>query len=248
MQAPGVVGCGLAVALLVGCDPKAPDFEDVKKDQREILYKLGGLDKSIQQMGSKPAGEPSGFAEQRKDYPNKIYTIPVGTSAVKGPGDAAVTIVEFSDFQCPPCGESRELVKRVLDAYPEDVRFVYKQFPLPSIHKNAMAAAKASVAAGKQGKFWEMHDVLYQNQNALDTDKLTEYAQKIGLDVPRWVRDFSSPEVQEQVAQDMRDGRTADVDATPTFFVNGKRMGQRSFEDFKQEIEEALRAKGTKKG
>ena len=248
MRIGGMIACSFVAAAVAGCDPKGADLEEVKKDQREIFFKLGSLDKAIQQVGTQPAAPAAAGAEPRKDYPKKAYTIPLAESPVKGPSDARVTIVEFSDFQCPPCAESRDLIKRVLDAYPKDVRLVYKQFPLPSIHKNAVAAARASIAARRQGKFWEMHDMLYKHQDALEPDKLADYAKEIGLDMQRWQNDFESPEIRELVAQEIQDGRAADVDATPTFFVNGKRLDERSFDDFKQLIDEALRAKGDKKG
>ena len=248
MRIGGFVACSFVAAAVAGCDPKGADLEEVKKDQREIFFKLGSLDKAVQQVGRQPAAPAAAAAEPRKDYPNKVYTIPVAESPAKGPTDARVTIVEFSDFQCPPCAESRDLIKRVLDAYPKDVRLVYKQFPLPSMHKNAVAAARASIAARRQGRFWEMHDTLYKHQDALEPDKLADYAKEIGLDMQRWQHDFDSPEIRELVAREIQDGRAADVDATPTFFVNGKRLDQRSFEDFKQLIEDALRAKGEKKG
>jgi protein-disulfide isomerase len=137
----------------------------------------------------------------------------------------------------------------VLKAYPNDVNFVYKQFPLPAtMHPNAMPAAKAAVAAGRQGKFWEMHDVMFQNNRELGYDKLKEYAGKIGLDVARWEKDYNSPEVQQQVDRELSEGRAADVSGTPTFFVNGKRVMNRSFDGFKDMIEAALKQQGAKTG
>jgi len=128
----------------------------------------------------------------------------------------------------------------VLKEYPTDVNFVYKNFPLPAtMHPNAMNAAKAAVAASKQGKFWEMHDIMFQNARELGVDKLKDYAGKIGLDVTRWEKDFNSPDVDQQVQKEMAEGRGADVTGTPTFFVNGKRVMNRSVEGFKDMIEAA---------
>ena len=133
--------------------------------------------------------------------------------------------------------------------YPNDVNFVYKQFPLPAtMHPNAMPAAKAAAAAGKQGKFWEMHDMLFQNSRELGFDMLKEYAGKIGLDVARWEKDFNSPEIEQQVQKEMAEGRSADVTGTPTFFVNGKRVMNRSVEGFKDMIEAAKKDTAEKKG
>jgi protein-disulfide isomerase len=136
-----------------------------------------------------------------------------------------------------------------MKAFPNDVNFVYKNFPLPAtMHPNAMPAAKAAVAAGKQGKFWEMHDLMFQNARELGYDKLKEYAGKIGVDVARWEKDFASPEVQQQVEKEMAEGRGADVTGTPTFFVNGKRVMNRSFDGFKDMIEAALKSQGEPRG
>ena len=141
------------------------------------------------------------------------------------------------------------MVDQVLKAYPTEVNFVYKQFPLPpTMHPNAMPAAKAAVAAGKQGKFWEMHDIMFQNSRELGFDKLKDYAGKIGLDVAQWDKDYNSPDVDQQVQKEMGEGRQADVGGTPTFFVNGKRVMNRSFEGFKDMVEASLKEQGEKKG
>jgi protein-disulfide isomerase len=135
-------------------------------------------------------------------------------------------------------------VDQVLKAYPSDVKFVYKEFPLTSIHQNALNAAKAAVAAEKQGKFWEMHDKLFANQRALSPDNLKQYAQQIGLDTAKFEKDMTSPEVQKQIEGDMKLAQDAEVRGTPTLFLNGKRVMNRSFEGLKQMIDEALKPKG----
>ena len=132
----------------------------------------------------------------------------------------------------------------MLQAYPSDVNFVYKQFPLPAtMHPNALPSSKAAVAAGKQGKFWEMHDIIFKNNRELSYDKLKEYAGQVGLDVARWEKDFNSPDVQQAIDKELADGRAADVQGTPTFFVNGKRVANRSLDGFKQMIDDAIKAK-----
>ena len=133
----------------------------------------------------------------------------------------------------------------MLQAYPNDVNFVYKQFPLPAtMHPNALPSSKAAVAAGKQGKFWEMHDIIFKNNRELSYDKLKEYAGQVGLDVARWEKDYNSSDVQQAIDKELADGRAADVQGTPTFFVNGKRVANRSLDGFKQMIDDALKAKG----
>ncbi len=135
---------------------------------------------------------------------------------------------------------------QVLKAYPNDVKFVYKEFPLTSIHQNAMNAAKAAVAAQKQNKFWEMHDKLFANQRALTLDNLKQYAQEIGLDMAKFEKDMTSPEVQKQIEDDSKLAQQVQVTGTPTLFLNGKRVMNRSFDGLKQMIDEALKqpAKG----
>ena len=133
---------------------------------------------------------------------------------------------------------------QVLKAYPNEVKFVYKEFPLTSIHQNALNAAKAAVAAQKQGKFWEMHDKLFANQRTLSPDNLKQYAKEIELDEAKFEKDMTSPEVQEQLDADMKLAQEADVRGTPTLFLNGKRVMNRSFEGLKQMIDEALKQKG----
>jgi protein-disulfide isomerase len=135
-------------------------------------------------------------------------------------------------------------VDQVLKAYPNDVKFVYKQFPLTSIHPHAMGASKAALAAGKQGKFWEMHDKLFENNRALQPEKLKEYAQQIGLDAAKFEQDMNSPEIQKQIDEEMKLAQQSEVSGTPSLFLNGKRVMNRSFEGLKQMIDEALKQKG----
>jgi len=133
------------------------------------------------------------------------------------------------------------LVDEVLKAYPKDLKFVYKQFPLTSIHQNALNASRASLAAHKQGKFWEMHDKLFANQQALQMDKLKEYAQQIGLDMAKFEADMASPDIQKQIDEETKVAQAAQVTGTPTLFVNGKRVSDRSVEGLKALVDEALK-------
>jgi protein-disulfide isomerase len=130
-----------------------------------------------------------------------------------------------------------------LAAYPKDVRFVYKQFPLEQIHANAMNAAKASVAAGNQGKFWEMHDELFKISRNLAMDEIRKKAELIGLDMKKFDADMASAETEKIVREDLELGRSVDVTGTPTFFLNGKRVPStsRSLEGMKAMVDEALK-------
>jgi protein-disulfide isomerase len=133
------------------------------------------------------------------------------------------------------------LVDEVLKDYAKDVKFVFKQFPLTTIHPYAMGAAKASLAAHRQGKFWEMHDLLFENARELQSEKLVEYAKQLKLDVKKFEADLNSPDIQRQVDEEMRLAQSADVRGTPTIFVNGKRLMTRTKEGYKAVIDPLLK-------
>ena len=230
----------VTLALLLACcacGGNPADVEDIKKGQKEILDRLAALEKSVQQVKQ---AAPAPAPPRPQVDPAKVYNIPLANSPVRGPGDAKVTVVEFADYQCPFSGQAEGLVTEVLGAYPKDVRLVYKQFPLASIHPQAMAASKAALAAGRQGKFWEMHDLLFRNQRDLSPDKLTQLAESLHLDVMQFQKDLESPEVLAQISREQQEGKSADVIGTPTIFVNGKRLMNRSLDGFRQMIDSSL--------
>jgi protein-disulfide isomerase len=207
---------------------------DIQNTQKAILAKLSELDKkSAAPVPSAQQGRPS------IDF-NKVYNLPVVHSPIKGSKNAPVTIVEFSDFQCPYCAQLQATLTDVLNAYPKEVKLVFKHYPLP-FHQFAMMAAKASEAAREQGKFWEMHDLIFQNFSKLSEQALKDFAQQIGLNVEKFSADFASNKYDQQIQQDMMLARSSDVAGTPTLFINGKRMQQRSFNDFKQTIDNILK-------
>jgi len=142
---------------------------------------------------------------------------------MRGAPMAVVTIVEFSDFECPYCGAAHPIIKRALRELEGKVRLAFKNFPLDG-HVRAMPAARAAVAAGRQGKFWEMHDMLFEHQSALEDEDLERYAREIGLDVDRFRADLASPEVQRSIDADKAEGRRVGVQGTPTIFVNGRQF------------------------
>ncbi len=227
-----------ATALLAGCDT-GQKLDELDEGQREIRAKLVSLERKLDALGARPPA-PSAPAPQAD--PSTPVEIPIGESPVRGPGDAAITLVEFADFQCPFCARNVPLVEQVLKAYPEQVRFVYKEFPLTSIHAHALAASRAAVAAQLQDKYWEMHDKLFENYQNLAPDALERYATEVGLDVERWKADMESPQVDKRVQDDLRLGRSIGVRGTPTMFVDGLRVTNRSFEGIKEMIDAALAA------
>jgi protein-disulfide isomerase len=132
-------------------------------------------------------------------------------------------------------------VDQLLAAYPKDVRFVYKQFPLTMIHQNAMNASKAAVAAIKQGKYWEMHDELFKISRNLAIEEIRKSAEKIGLDMKKFEADMNSPETDKLIKDDMATAGQTDVSGTPTFFIGGKRVMNRTVEGMKQMVEDELK-------
>ena len=241
MKTSRIVTAFLVLALAAtGCAQKS-DIEAVQTTQKEILAKLEKIEKDIAARPAAPAA-----AQRPQIDPNKVYEIPVADSAVRGPKDAPVTITMFSDFQCPFCAQTAPVIEQVLAAYPNDVNFVMKQFPLRSIHPQADPAARAAIAAGKQGKFWEMHDELYKNSRTLSPETIKGLGEKLGLDMKKFDADMNSDEVKKQVDAELALGAKSDVRGTPSFFVNGKIAQNRTVDGFKAQIDTELKAKGKK--
>ncbi|MCX6603379.1 MAG: DsbA family protein [Acidobacteria bacterium] len=148
--------------------------------------------------------------------------ISIAGSPAKGPANAKITIVEFSDFQCPYCIKAIGHLDAALKAFPKDVRLVYKHFPLDS-HGQARMAAQASLAAEQQGKFWPMHDRLYAQSRQISRMNVLNWAKELGLDMPKFVAALDSPAVKSQVDRDVQEGDRIGVQGTPTIFLNGKK-------------------------
>jgi len=151
--------------------------------------------------------------------------VPV-TASDHSVGDAAarVTLVEYGDYQCPFCGQAYPIVKAIQRAMAQRLRFVFRNFPLSNAHPFAEAAAEAAEAAGAQGKFWEMHDLLYENQASLGQELLVEAAARLSLDVPLFVGDLRTRKYKERVRHDFMGGVRSGVNGTPCFFVNDARF------------------------
>jgi len=162
-----------------------------------------------------------------------------------GPADAPVTIVEFSDYECPFCKRAHPTVNEIVKRYPERVRFVYRHFPLDSIHPNARGAAEASLCAEEQGKFWQYHDLVFQASEKLGAETLRGVAEKAGLDLARYDACVQERRYRARVDADVAEGREARVSGTPAFFVNGIPLsGARSVEEFVEVIEKELARAG----
>jgi protein-disulfide isomerase len=164
---------------------------------------------------------------------------------LKGSSTGPITIVEFSDFQCPFCAKEVPVLEEILKAYPGRVRWIFKHFPL-DFHRDAPLAHRAALAAGEQGRFWEMHDALFANQRALKRDDLIGAAQRLGLDIHRFAADLENARLKAIVDRDREDGARLAVNGTPTFFINGRRLvGSQPAARFRSLIEEELKVAPT---
>jgi protein-disulfide isomerase len=152
-------------------------------------------------------------------------TPPVGADDhVAGPDDAPVTLVEYGDYECPHCGMAYPIVKSIQRRLGDRLRFVYRNFPLKDSHPHAPHAAEAAEAAAVQGSFWEMHDTLFEHQDALEDADLVRHAKKLGLDAARIAQELEAGTYARRVRDDFRSGVRSGVNGTPTFFINGERF------------------------
>jgi protein-disulfide isomerase len=140
-----------------------------------------------------------------------------------GSADAPVVMVEYGDFECPHCGQAHVVLKQIKQALGDTLCLVYRHFPLVTIHPHAEQAAEAAEAAGAQGRFWEMHDLLFEHQDALEDSDLVDYALMLGLDVPRFGQDLLEHRFAERIREDFVSGVRSGVNGTPSFFLNGVR-------------------------
>lgn len=150
--------------------------------------------------------------------------MPVGPrDHILGSALAPVTLVEYGDYECPYCGQAYPLVKRIMADLGDELRFVFRNFPLAQAHPHAMQAALAAEAAGFQLEFWPMHDALFEHQDALDMESLVAYATFVGVDIERFMEDIESDPAERRVREDFIGGVRSGVNGTPTFFINGGR-------------------------
>lgn len=169
-----------------------------------------------------------------------VMNVSLGSGASRGDQNAAVTIVEFTDFQCPACGGMYPIVEDTLKSYGNRVHFVIRNYPLTSIHANAFKAAQAAEAAKAQGKFWEYIDLLFKNQTSLDVDSLKKYATQVGLDRKRFDAELDSGKYEPLVRRDMEEGDEYGIEGTPTFYINGVILTEYSAEGLRAAIEKAF--------
>jgi protein-disulfide isomerase len=229
---------------LVGAQD-ASKFEAIIDDeikQADALIKSGTPLKDV--YAKRIEAAPAAAAPAAEPEPAAKVDVKVGDAPVKGSASAPVTVVAFSDFQCPFCSRAVPTLKQIEEQYPGKVRIAFKQLPLP-FHDKAHLAAEAALAANEQGKFWQMHDKLFANQQALDRPSLETYAQELGLDMTKFKAALDSGKFKAKVDADAKEGAGVGATGTPTFFINGNRLvGAQPFDAFKTAIDKELKAKG----
>jgi protein-disulfide isomerase len=242
-QIDGQVQAMMNSAAQRGQPTTDPAFqEQVKKQAAEILNAQAKMmrDQQFYQMLS-------------QKYPITIHLTPPTAPNVKiptrsddpvhGPANAKVTLIEFTDFQCPYCRKSQDVIHQILAAYPKDVKMISKQYPLP-FHNRAKPSAIAAVCANLQGKFWEFHDKAFAGPAKLEDTDLQSYAKDIGLNVKKFDKCVKDPAMSQRVDEDIAAGQELGVQGTPHFFVNTRVInGAQPFEAFKTAIDQELAAK-----
>ncbi|NMC62431.1 MAG: thioredoxin domain-containing protein [SAR324 cluster bacterium] len=239
VAAAAVAFLGLAVSQLASAQDKA--FEE---NMAKYLASDKGQDALIDAIQKSALRKQQQQMQQQLEAQMKNpVVVEYGNSPAKGPKDAKITIAEFSDFECPFCKRGHETMKKILEAYPNDVKIVFKHRPLP-MHKNALSASKAAIAAGMQGKFYEMADALFANQQKLGDEFYTTQAKALGLNVDKFKKDMASEETAKIVKDDEAQAEKLGVGGTPGFFVNGVSIpGAQPFEQFKTIIDKLLTKK-----
>ena len=210
-------GCGMKLAE---CRMKDPNCS-YSTGLAAIVIKGVKEGKSLDEIAALETASRWGQAHEPQKLLEGPVEIPISGAPTQGPSNARITLVEFSDFECPYCSLATSQVKAVLHAYPNDVRLVYKHFPL-SMHPHAKLAAVASLAALNQDKFWPMHDKLFSNFRNLSRENILGWANELGLDMPKFTANLDSAELRAAVERDIQDGERAGVNGTPAFFINGK--------------------------
>jgi protein-disulfide isomerase len=206
--------CGMKVAECIAKDPNC----SYSKQLAAIAIQGVKDGKSLVEISKLMDSSPKAHRPKILEDP---VSIPVDGSPVKGPVDGRITIVEFSDFECPYCSLAVKEVYTLMAAYPNDTKLIFKQFPL-SMHPNAPLAAAASLAAKEQGKFWELHDLMFANFRKISRDNILIWAKQIGLDMDRFKNDLASLKYESVIKKDVADGEAVGVYGTPAFFINGK--------------------------
>jgi protein-disulfide isomerase len=228
-------GCIVAAAWMVSGAVSEAN-ETLTRVEGSLAKAAADFEKALEAAAPTAAAAP----RRRGPDPDKVYTVATDDAPALGPDTAKVTVVEFSDFQCPYCSRVYPTLLRLRQEYGDDVRIVFKHLPL-SIHSKAPAAHAAAEAAKLQDKFWPMHDKLFEGQRLLSEAQYEAWAREIGLDVEQFKRDAASEVVKARVQADLAEAEELGVSGTPAFFINGRYLsGAQPFANFKRMIDAAL--------
>jgi len=238
-------GCGLKLAACLIKDQKCGVSPKTSAEVVQAILAGKTKDAVIAALPKPaPKAPPQAPATQPKSSLGAPVEIPIANAPFRGPKAAPVTIVEFSDFQCPWCQRTQPFLDSVLDAFPKDVKLVFKQYPL-AMHKQAQIAAEAALAAADRGKFWEMHDKLFENQRAITQENILAWSKEAGMGYfsrRKFKKALENHKFADQVKQDQQDGQKAGVRGTPTIFLNGRLyQGGRTLSAIKPFIEQAIK-------
>lgn len=235
-------GCGMKVAE---CRIKDPNCAFSRNLSSTLLDSIRAGKSEASAIADAKASKFGHRAEPK--LLDDAVAIPTLGSPVMGAANARITLVEFSDFQCPYCSKAVEKINAVLKAYPNDVKLIFKQFPLDT-HPQAQISAQAALAAHQQGKFWQLHDLMFANRNALSRKAILGWAGGLGLDMKKFEADLDAETTKKSVARDLTDGEKAGVEGTPTVFVNGQRYnGELDLSSFKTVLDAELKRVATAK-
>ena len=224
-----------ALMFFLGCF-----FGYLVSETTDSNSRIEALTERLAQLEAAPAAPAP--LPQRAVAPTqrRVTDVSINGAPVRGNEAAPITIVAFSDFQCPYCSRVHPTLQRLLETYPDRVRLVFKHNPLP-MHPNAPLAHKASIAAAEQGHFWEMHDLIFANMRDISRDKLLSYARQLDFELGKFVEDMDSDHVAALLDRDIAESSRLGVTGTPTFLINGKFLaGAQPFENFQVLIEREL--------
>ncbi|MFQ5647284.1 MAG: DsbA family protein [bacterium] len=212
------------------------EIVDKAKAGKSREYLMGVID------GFDHAKKHTRSEKKKKNDPNKIYDVKVGAGVFKGPRNAPITLVEFSDYQCPFCRRGHDTVKKLLQKYPDKIKLYVRNHPLP-FHKLARPAAMAALAAEQQGKFWEMYDLLFSGKGLAEKN-LLEYAGALNLDMERFKADLKNPVLSKRISDDTAEARRLGASGTPAYFLNGRYLrGAKPLGSFAQLVEKLLKVR-----
>ncbi len=230
----------VVAALVIGASLVAGSLL-IRSSVERAATEVASLRTALGEVGPRAgAARPTPTARPGRPDPNRRYSVKTEGAPVKGSPDAKLAIVEFSDFQCPFCSRVAPTLEQIEREYGDRVRIVFKHLPL-RIHPKAPAAHAAAEAAHRQGKFWEMHDLIFADQRSMSPAKYEEYAEQLGLDMDRFRKDVASAEIKQRIDRDMSEAASLGVTGTPAFFVNGRFLsGAQPFPTFKSLIDEEL--------